>query len=278
MSDEKPCAIRCEGLVKIYRSGENEVFALQGLDLEVAPGEMLAIVGTSGSGKSSLLNILGGLDAPTAGAVEVLGWDLLRLKPSRRDAYRRSVTGFVWQSSGLNLLPYVSAVENVLLAMSLTKRPDRIEALHLLDLVGLAAHADRLPTELSGGEQQRVAVAVGLANRPALLLADEPTGSLDVGAGHSVLEALRHVNRALGATVIMVTHDPEVAKQANRTVRIRDGKVTSETAGGESETSVIDRVGRVQVPQYLLDEAGIGRKVELVRRDREIVLRAPNSD
>ncbi|HYF91321.1 MAG TPA: ATP-binding cassette domain-containing protein [Symbiobacteriaceae bacterium] len=266
--------ITCEGLVKIYRASGVEVFALQGLDLQVAEGEWVAIVGNSGSGKSTLMNVLGGLDAPSAGTARVGDWDLTRLTPRRRDAYRRTVTGFVWQNSGLNLLPYLSTLENILLAMDVARRrPDAKAALELLDLVGMAAKKDALPPTCSGGEQQRAAVAVALAGRPRLLLADEPTGSLDAASAGLVMSAFRRVGEALGTTILMVTHDWGVARQAMRTVRIRDGKVATETLRGAEEVVVLDSAGRLQIPRHLLESAGIGSRVEVTLHDGDVLIR-----
>lgn len=268
----------CEGLVKIFRASGLEVFALQGLDLQVAKGEMIAVVGNSGSGKSTLLNVLGGLDEPSAGVARVGEWDLTKLTDRQRDRYRRQVTGFVWQNSGLNLIPYLTAQDNLLLAMSLAGlKPDPAEALHLLELVGLADKREQLPTRLSGGEQQRVAVAVSLANRPQLLLADEPTGSLDGENGRRVIQALQRINRETGTTVIIVTHDMEMAAQVQRTVRIRDGKVATEVLQGQDETLVLDGAGRLQIPKPLLRAAGIGLRAEVVLEGGRLVVQPPQA-
>lgn len=270
--------IHCEGLVKIYRASGIEVFALQGLDLQVSPGEVVAIVGNSGSGKSTLLNVLGGLDHPSAGVAQVAEWDLTRLTDRRRDAYRRKVTGFVWQNSGLNLVPYLTARDNILLAMSIAGlRPDPAEALRLLDLVGVANRQNALPTQLSGGEQQRCAVAVALAHKPAVLLADEPTGSLDASSAHMVLDAFHRVNEALVTTILLVTHDLDVAAQAGRSVRIRDGKVSTETVRGTDEVLVLDSAGRLQVPRKILEAAGIDLRATVTLRENEVVVRAPSA-
>lgn len=270
--------IRCEGLVKIFRSSGLEVFALQGLDLAVSEGEMVAMVGNSGSGKSTLLNVLGGLDAPSAGVAEVAGHNLLKLTSRQRDLYRRTVTGFVWQNSALNLIPYLTARDNVLLAISRVRRPAASEADSLLELLELGHRRHALPVEISGGEQQRAAIAVALATRPKLLLADEPTGSLDTGSGSMVLTALQHVNRQLGTTVVMVTHDMEVAQTAHRIVRIRDGKISTETVRGAGEATVVDGVGRLQIPKAILAGAGIGRRAEVILRGREVIVRAPQEE
>src|SRR3989454_3401983 len=170
----------CDNLIKIYKVDDLEVVALQGLDLEVARGEMIAIVGASGSGKSPLLNTLGGLDPPSAGRAVVAGHDLGQMGRRERTRYRRRVVGMIWQQTARNLLPYLTAQENVELPMTLDGRPKRSErARLLLQLVGLAERLDHRPERLSGGEQQRVAIAVALANQPEVLLADEPTGELD---------------------------------------------------------------------------------------------------
>ncbi|HYG56664.1 MAG TPA: ABC transporter ATP-binding protein [Symbiobacteriaceae bacterium] len=268
--------IECEGLVKIYRASGVEVFALQGLDLRVAEGEVVAVLGNSGSGKSTLMNVLGGLDAPSAGTARVGEWDLTKLTARRRDAYRRSVTGFVWQNSGLNLLPYLTAQDNLLLAMAVAGRPALpAEARQLLDLVGMEHRANALPTAMSGGEQQRVAVAVALAGRPRLLLADEPTGALDAASAELVMDALHRINAALGTTILLVTHDIAVARHAMRTVRIRDGKVSGEAMGEGDEVVVLDSAGRLQIPRGLLEAAGIGLRAEVSLRGSEVVVHPP---
>lgn len=270
--------IHCEGLVKIFRSSGLEVFALQGLDLQVDEGEMVAIVGNSGSGKSTLLNVLGGLDAPSAGAAVVDGRDLVRMSDRDRDRYRRTVTAFVWQNSALNLIPYLSVLDNLLLAQSRVRRPSVAEAEQLLETVEMLQHKAKLPPVLSGGEQQRVAIAAALATRPRVLLADEPTGSLDANSGSMVLSMLRQVNQELGTTVLMVTHDMEIASYAHRTVRIRDGKVASEVTRGAEEMVVLDSAGRLQVPKALLKAAGIERRAEVILRGSEVVIRPPGGE
>ncbi|MCU0477786.1 MAG: ABC transporter ATP-binding protein [Chloroflexi bacterium] len=268
-------AILCENLVKIYKVAELEVVALQGLDLAVEPAEIVAVVGASGSGKSTLMNILGGLDEPTAGRAVVAGHDLARMRSRERTEYRRRVVGFVWQQTARNLVPYLSAVENVELPMLLAgvageERATRAAA--LLDLVGLDDRRALLPGRLAGGEQQRVAVAVALANRPRVLLADEPTGELDTESASQLFEALRRVNRELRTTIVLVTHDPLVAEHVGRTVAIRDGRTSTETlrrsgvdAGGlvEEEFAVLDRAGRLQLPRAHVEALGLHRRVRL---------------
>jgi putative ABC transport system ATP-binding protein len=275
--------IVCDGLVRIYKVADLEVVALQGLELRVRPGEMIAIVGASGSGKSTLLNILGGLDAPSAGQVVVAGRSLSQIGERERTTYRRTTVGFVWQQTARNLLPYLSAVENVELPMVLDGRAGRRErALELLGLVGLADHADRRPAQLSGGEQQRVAIAVALANDPPLLLADEPTGELDSATAAEIFELLRRVNGERGTTIVTVTHDPLVAEHVQRTVAIRDGRTSTETVRRSrladdgvhvitaEEFAVLDRAGRLQLPRAHVEALGLAGRVRLVMVDDHI--------
>ncbi|MGH1549485.1 ABC transporter ATP-binding protein [Leifsonia poae] len=269
-------AIRCADLVRIFTADGVEVQALQGLTLRVDSGELVAIVGASGSGKSTLLGILSGLDKPTAGSVTVAGRDLLALSTKERVDYRRRTVGFVWQQTSRNLLGYLTARENLALAMSVARTPDRERrTTALLDLLEVSHCADRRPTEMSGGEQQRVAIAVGLANEPAVLLADEPTGELDEATSAEVLEAMRGVNRELGVTTLIVTHDPTVSGHVARTVQIRDGRTATEVLrrtgvnehGDEhtvaEEFAVLDRVGRLQLPQEYLTTLGMRERVRL---------------
>jgi len=265
----------CESLVRIHRSGSVEVQALQGLDLVVDDGEVLAVVGASGSGKSTLLSVLAGSDAPTAGRVAVGGWDLTALSRADRVAYRRAVVGVVRQQTAQNLVPWLTAAENVALPLSLAGAPRRGRAgrvAELLDLVGVPHVADRRPAACSGGEQQRVAIAVALANAPAVLLADEPTGELDTTSSQQVYEAFRAVNRDLGTTVVVVTHDATVSDQVERTVAIRDGRTSSEvlrrpTDDGApvvaEEFAVLDRAGRLQLPAEYRTALDLTRRVRL---------------
>jgi ABC-type lipoprotein export system ATPase subunit len=270
--------IVCDNVVRIYQVEKIEVQALQGLDLLVHRGEMIAIVGASGSGKSTLLNVLSGLDVPTAGRARVAGWDLLRMSAADRLRYRRSVVGFIWQQTSRNLLPYLTAAENVALPMSFagvrSRARDRRTA-ELLDAMGMAEKARRRPGELSGGEQQRVAIAVSLANRPEVLFADEPTGELDTATGADVFAALRAANSRFGTTVVIVTHDADVSGQVQRTVAIRDGRTSSEVVRrtavdewGASETiaeeyAMLDRAGRLQLPAEYRKKLGLGSRVRL---------------
>jgi len=261
----------CDNLVRIFQSGSVEVQALQGLDLLVDEGELVAVVGASGSGKSTLLAVLSGMDAPTAGRVRVGPWDLMAMQARDRVAYRRQMVGFVWQQTSRNLLPYLTARQNV--ALPITSSPRRHRAARadeLLDLVGVGHVAERQPQEMSGGEQQRVAIATALANGPQLLLADEPTGELDTTTAREVFDALRTVNREAGTTVVVVTHDPAVSGLVERTVAIRDGRTSSEVlrrdTGGDvthEEYAVMDRAGRVQVPREYRDALALTRRVRL---------------
>jgi len=270
--------IVCDNLVRIFQVEQIEVQALQGLDLLVDPGEMIAIIGASGSGKSTLLNVLSGLDVPTAGRARVAEWDLLRMSAADRLAYRRSVVGFIWQQTARNLLPYLSAAENVALPMAFAgvrSRARRRRTAELLEALGMGSKAHRRPGELSGGEQQRVAIAVALANRPQILFADEPTGELDSATGEDVFAALRAANEQLGATVVVVTHDAAVSTQVQRTVAIRDGRTASEVVrrtevdehGTSSvvaeEWAVLDRVGRLQLPAEFRSTLGLRDRVRL---------------
>ena len=277
--------IVCENLVKIYKVAELEVVALQGLDLVVEPGEMLAIVGASGSGKSTLMHILGGLDVPSAGRAVVAGHDLTRLTGRARTRYRRQVIGFVWQQTARNLLPYLSAVENVELPMAVDGAGGderRRRALGLLELVGMRERAAHRPERLSGGEQQRVALAVAVANRPSVLLADEPTGELDGQTSEEVFGVLRRINAELGTTTVLVTHDPLVSEQVGRTIQIRDGRTSSEVLrrrrlhdDGEhrvtaEEFAVLDRAGRLQLPRAHIEALGLEHRVRLRLEDDHV--------
>ncbi|MDH2425109.1 ABC transporter ATP-binding protein [Sphaerisporangium sp. TRM90804] len=266
--------ILCDNLVRIYKTEGVEVVALQGLDLLVEKSELIAIVGASGSGKSTLLNVLSGLDVPTAGVARVAGTDLLAMTAKDRLRYRRELVGFIWQQTARNLLPYLSARENVHLPRRLAGRgagADRPPVDDLLDLLGVGYCADRKPAEMSGGEQQRVAIAVALSNSPQVILADEPTGELDSENSEQVFAALRGANRELGVTAVVVTHDPLVSEQVDRTVGIRDGRTSSETLRREAsdgniiaeEYAVLDRVGRLQLPRDFTGTLGMERRVRL---------------
>ncbi len=274
--------IVCDNLVRIFKVADLEVVALQGLDLLVDGGEMMAIVGASGSGKSTLLNILGGLDAPSAGRARVAGHDLTAMGRRERTAYRRSVVGVIWQQTARNLLPYLTAAENVELPLILDRRADRRRrALELLDMVGLADRATHRPDRLSGGEQQRVAIAVALANRPAVVLADEPTGELDSATSAEIFELMRTINAGSGTTIVIVTHDPLVSEHVARTVRIRDGRTSTETrrrteqgedgsAPVAEEFALLDRVGRLQLPKAHIEALELAERVRLRLEDDHV--------
>jgi len=270
--------IVCDNLVKIYKVADLEVVALQGLDLVVEAGELIAVVGASGSGKSTLQNILGGLDTPTAGKAEVAGFDLTSLDTRERTNYRRRVVGFIWQQTARNLFPYLTAAENVELPLvldGLAARTRHERSRELLALVGMADRAAHRPDQLSGGEQQRAAIAIALANRPKVLLADEPTGELDSESAEEIFAAFRAINEKLGVTVVVLTHDPLVATQVNRTIAIRDGRTSTETlrraevdATGEhriiaEEFALLDRVGRLQLPSEYVEALELERRVRL---------------
>ena len=282
--------ILCEDLFKIYKIADLEVVALRGLDLSVEQREVVAIVGASGSGKSTLLNILAGYDAPSAGGVKVGGKDLLRMTPREVELYRRDDVGFVWQQTSRNMFPYLSAVENVALPMMLTDLPAserNARAEELLQLVGLGHRMGHTPEKLSGGEQQRVAIAIALANHPPLLLADEPTGELDNATAAEILDLFGTVNRELGTTILIVTHDPDIAHKVGRVVMIRDGKmsteirrrVTFERVSGTVDTEqsleefiLVDASGRVQIPREFLDELKIKERARIHLEDGKVTL------
>jgi len=280
--------IVCDNLVKIYKVADLETVALQGLDLVVASGELMGLVGPSGSGKSTLMNILGGLDRPSAGRVWVGGQDLLKMSAAALDRYRRSQVGFVWQQGSRNLVSYLSALENVELPMTLAGRnggKKRKRAKELLEAVGLAERRHHRLAQLSGGEQQRVAIAVALANDPALLLADEPTGEVDSATALVIYETFQRLNRELGLTTLIVSHDPGIARHVDRVIAIRDGKTATETvrqtvandvpedeaavqAREEEEVIfeelvVLDSAGRLQVPKEYLEHFEIRGRVRL---------------
>ena len=292
--------ILCDNLVKIYKVADLEAVALQGLDLQIQRGELMAIIGNSGSGKSTLLNILGGLDRPSAGRVIVGGRDLLKMSEGQLVRYKREVVGFVWQQTARNMLPYLTAIENVELPMIIAGRygaKERRWARELLEVVGLADRMNHRLSEMSGGEQQRVAIAIGLANRPPLLLADEPTGSVDTRTAATIFDLFRQIRDQYGTTIVIVTHDPKVMSKVDRVVAIRDGKTSTETirrvaidmtdfaAGnivlGEThdEFVVLDGAGRLQIPREYLEKLQIRKKVRLELEGDQIIIRPiPSED
>jgi ABC-type lipoprotein export system ATPase subunit len=297
-NDFNKYVIVCENLVKIYKTKDIEVLALQGLDLLIERGEVMAIIGNSGSGKSTLLNMIGGLDRPSAGRLFVDGKDLFKLQEKELVAYKTSTVGFVWQNNARNLIPYLTALENVMMPMQFNTQ-EKIEnkkkrARELLDMTEIGKRAGHRLSQLSGGEQQRVAIALALANHPRLLLADEPTGSVDSKTSDTILDMFRTVNKTLGTTVVIVTHDRQISKKVERVVAIRDGKTSSEfimkqsyaaqlagltgfTAGDQVELAVLDRAGRVQIPREYLDKMNLnGNRLHIQLDDRNrVMLSAP---
>ncbi|MBT3790811.1 MAG: ABC transporter ATP-binding protein [Alphaproteobacteria bacterium] len=223
------------GLTKVYPSGDTEIHALRGIDLEFHEGELIVLLGPSGSGKSTFLNIIGGLDKPTAGHVRFHDTDLIALDDSDLTTYRREHIGFVFQF--YNLIPSLTARENVALVTEIAQNP--MSPAEALEMVGLAQRLDHFPAQLSGGEQQRVAVARAIAKRPQVLLCDEPTGALDSKTGTGVLEAIERVNRELGTTTAVITHNAAIADMADRVVVFGDGRVTDDRTNAV-RTSVND--------------------------------------
>lgn len=282
MSEEKKSEdiLVCDGLVKIFKTEDVEVMALQGLDLKIKKGELVAIIGKSGSGKSTLLNMIGGLDRPTAGRIYVDGKDLFAMNEAQLVSYRKSTVGFVWQNSAQNLFPYLTALQNVeapLYFEKMSEKERREKAGRLLELTGIAHRAQSYPGQLSGGEQQRVAIAVALAMDPKILLADEPTGAVDSKTSDMIQDLFRKLNRELGLTVIIVTHDISLANKVSRVIMVSDGKISTEKIMKEKyrqkldelstenlqeidsheEYSVLDKARRVQLSEDVLKEAGI---------------------
>jgi peptide/nickel transport system ATP-binding protein len=267
--------IVCNNLVKIYKVADLEVVALQGLDLQVEKGEVMALVGPSGSGKSTLLNVMGGLDVPSVGQITVGDYDLLNMDARQRVRYKREIVGFLWQQPTRNLLSYITARENIELPLMLTQRSTRERtqrAEELLEILGLSERADFRPDQLSGGDQQLVALGVALANNPELVLADEPTGQLDSESAEKMFDALREINQLYDTTIIIVTHDPEVAARVDRVVGIRDGRTSTEIRRErshvdgsvlEEEWVILDRTGRMQIPQVYVDALAIRGRVKV---------------
>ncbi len=291
--------IQCENLVKIYKTLDTEVLALQGLDLNVPDGELMAIIGNSGSGKSTLLNILGGLDIPSAGKVLVNEIDILKLDDAGLVSYRRDTIGFVWQNSARNLIPYLTAVENVEMPMQIAGKRKRIWARELLDMVGLSHREKSRLNQLSGGEQQRVAIAIALANNPPLLLADEPTGAVDTETTEKIMRVFQRFSQDLGVTVVIVTHDRQLSKAVDRVVAIRDGRTSSEFLRRHSyrevlehdkdqegeelfpqsdetheEFVLVDKVGRLQLPRHDMERLGIrpNSRVSVKEQDGRLII------
>ena len=264
-SDQDPPYVEANDLFKIFKPADLEVVALRGVDLEIQPAELVGIVGASGSGKTTLLNILAGLERPSAGRIRVGERDLLDISDRELVAYRRQDVGFVWQATGRNLVPYLNVRDNIELPQAIAgtaRRQRRERASDLLEALQMSDKAARYPSELSGGEQQRVAIAVALANNPPLLLADEPTGELDTNMAEDVFRMLQRINRQFGVTVIIVTHYFGIARWVDRVVRIRDGRIGSESylrssyqgdQSSEEEYLVVDRAGRLQLPREYME-------------------------
>lgn len=284
--------VQCDNLIKIYKTKDSEVLALQGLDMSVSEGELMAIVGKSGSGKSTFLNMIGGLDTPSAGKLFVDGKNLFKMNRKSLIEYKKKTVGFVWQNNARNLFPYLNALQNVQVPMIFTNDGKRKEnALRLLELVGMSHKKNNRLAELSGGEQQRIAIAIALANHPKLLLADEPTGSVDKRTADYIVDVFRELNRTLKTTIIIVTHDMNLAKKVNRVVSIQDGKISSEMhakvdyqqrmdnitmfSDVHDEFTILDRAGRLQLPRDLLERMGVhDNKVRLEYVDGSIVIRS----
>ncbi len=293
--------VYCENLVKLYKIGDIEVMALQGLDLSVKNGEMVAIIGNSGSGKSTLMNIIGGLDRPTAGRIYVNGINLLKLDDSQMLQYMRETVGFVWQNTARNMIPYLNALDNVKLVMQMAGRLDSNRANELLEIVGLGHRKKSKMHELSGGEQQRVAIAIGLANKPKILLADEPTGAVDTKTTAQIMSVFHRLNSEMGVTVIIVTHDRQLSHMVPRVVTISDGRIGTEfirreeidvnsdemmnaTAGHDTgshiEYGFIDGRRRLFIPEYYLSKVGLHEKckVGIDVKDGKLELFKPEED
>lgn len=298
ITGENSPMVLAENLVKIYKTSELEVLALQGLDLRVERGELTAIIGNSGSGKSTFLNMLGGLDEPSAGKLFVDGKNLFKLTQKEKVIYKRDTVGFVWQNNGRNLLPFMNAMENIMVPMHLTSEKNKKErALELLDLVGMSHRKYSRMNQLSGGEQQRIAIAIALANKPKLLLADEPTGSVDRKTADYIFDLFKRLNKEYNQTIIIVTHDVELSKKVARVVAIRDGKISSERilkehynniGNGEinwmeeetqDEYTIVDRAGRIQIPRNMLDSLELkDNKIKVTIDDSIIKLENPQKN
>lgn len=284
--------IICENLVKIFKVAETEVLALQGLDLAIKQGELVGIVGASGSGKSTLMNVLGGLVRPSVGQILVGGKSLLKMSSTELDQYRQIDVGFVWQQGSRNLIPYLSALENIKLPMTLAGRVGRDtdeRAKKLMDMVGLQGRYHHKPAQMSGGEQQRVAIAVALANEPKLLLADEPTGDLDSTTAEQIYALFQQLNHEHGLTIIIVSHDPQIAQHVGRVALIRDGKMATETVRRRSDANaaitsinhpehfeeliVLDSVGRLQIPKDLREKLALQNRVRMEVTEDGLLIR-----
>ena len=292
--------IVCDGLVKIFKTEDVEVMALQGLDMKIKRGELMSVIGKSGSGKSTLMNIIGGLEKPSAGKIIINGKNLSEMTEKEMVTYRKKTVGFVWQKSERNLFKYLTALENIEAAMNFSgksKKEKRSKALELLEMVGMSHKKDSYPTKMSGGEQQRIAIAVAIANEPDILLADEPTGAVDTKTSNHIQDLFRKLNKELGITIIIVTHDMKLAAKVDRVVMISDGKISTEkimkqeyrekidsltdaelVEDAHEEFSVLDKAGRVQLSDEMLESAGIDtNKVKVTVEDGKVIITAENS-
>ncbi|MBE7067261.1 MAG: ABC transporter ATP-binding protein [Ruminococcaceae bacterium] len=290
--------IYCENLIRLYKIGEIEVMALQGLDLTVKKGEMIAIIGNSGSGKSTLMNIIGGLAKPTAGRIYVNGINLLKLDDKLMRRYMRETVGFVWQNTARNMIPYLNAIDNIKLVMHMAGKVDEERANMLLETVGLSHRKKSKMHELSGGEQQRVAIAIALANNPSILLADEPTGAVDTKTTAQIMNLFHKLNREMGVTIVIVTHDRQLSHMVPRVVTISDGRIGTEfirreemdlsssdimnaTAGHDSGTHVeygfIDGRRRLFIPESYLNAIDVKEKekIKMIIDGNQIILTKP---
>lgn len=271
--------IECKQIVKAYKVDNHEIVALRGIDFTMDRGEMVAIIGPSGAGKSSLLNLLGGLDSPTAGSLVVDGQPLLELKGRALAKYRLSQVGFVWQEVERNLLFHRSALTNVTLPMmleGLSPFKRRKAARDLLSAVGLGEQINKKPSQLSGGEQQRVAIAVALANQPVLLLADEPTGALDRETATAVMDLLMDLRERYGLTVLMVTHDTAVSAYADRILTLRDGALGQDMS--EQTRPELDQDGRIQLPRNVRPTLAQAANISVEIRPEGVLLRPEAED
>jgi len=292
--------IVCDGLVKIYKTEDVEVMALQGLELEVKRGEILSVIGKSGSGKSTLMNIIGGLERQSVGTIIVDGMNLADMTEKEMVQYRKKKIGFVWQKSSRNLYSYLTSIENVEAAMNFTKLDagqKHEKAMRLLEMTGIAHKMNSYPAQMSGGEQQRVSIAVALVNDPDILLADEPTGAVDSKTSNMIQDLFRKLNQEMGLTIIIVTHDVKLANKVDRVVMISDGKISTEKImkaqvreqiehmssdelddDAHDEYSVMDKAHRVQLNEEILEAAGIDtNKVKIRVVDGQVVITGENS-
>ncbi len=266
----------CRQIVKVYKIESHEIVALKGIDFEMERGEAVAIIGPSGAGKSSLLNLLGGLDRPTAGQLIVDGQNLLELKGRALADYRLRRVGFLWQQVERNLLPHRSALGNVALPMMLAGVPfwkRGRQARELLEAVGLADHVHKRPAQLSSGQQQRVAVAVALANHPPLLLADEPTGALDRQSAAQVMALLKDLRERFGLTLLMATHDLDIAGHADRVLTLRDGALGQDLSGMGDDSPTLDEGGKLQLPDAVQKQLAEAARISVEIRPEGVLLR-----